>query len=138
MGEIEISQKEVITWHKTLGCFKTIEGNEEEQAKQLTTRSDMIGYIVKNSGLSWKDIQTSYNMIYMSSMRYSLSATSLSYETCDNIQKYAITQLLPAMGYKWSIPRAVVYGPAGYGGLGIRHLYTEMMGMKIESMISHI
>jgi hypothetical protein len=111
-GEIKISQEEVQAWNKTLGCYKTINGNEEEQAKQLTTRSDTVGYIVKKS---WKDIHTTYNMIYMSSMTYSLPATLLSYESCDNIQKYAITQFLPAMGYEQSMPRAVVYGPADMG-----------------------
>jgi hypothetical protein len=25
-----------------------------------------------------------------------------------------------------------------YGGFGVRHIYTEMMGMKLETVISHI
>jgi hypothetical protein len=71
-------------------------------------------------------------------MGYSLPALSLSLEACKNIQRYAITQFLPAMGYERNMPGAVVFRPSSYGGIGIRHLYTEMACKKIESMISHI
>jgi hypothetical protein len=33
---------------------------------------------------------------------------------------------------------ALIYGPSEYGGFGVRHLYTEMMGMKLETVISHL
>jgi hypothetical protein len=42
------------------------------------------------------------------------------------------------MRYECHISRAVVFGPSSYSGLGLRHLYTEMMGMKIETLISHL
>jgi hypothetical protein len=62
-GSTIIEQKEVRTWHKTLGCFKTIEGNKEEQVRQMTSRSNTIGVIVKNAKLSWKEINITFNMI---------------------------------------------------------------------------
>jgi hypothetical protein len=42
------------------------------------------------------------------------------------------------MGIDHSTHRALIYGPSEYGGFGVRHLYTEMMGMKVESIVSHI
>jgi hypothetical protein len=42
------------------------------------------------------------------------------------------------MGIDHSTHRALIYGPSEYGGFGVRHLYTEMMGMKLETIISHI
>jgi hypothetical protein len=32
----------------------------------------------------------------------------------------------------------LIYGPSEYGGFGVRHLYTKMMGMKLETLISHL
>jgi hypothetical protein len=42
------------------------------------------------------------------------------------------------MGYVQSTPRALIYGPSESGGFGIRHLYTEMLGMKLDTVVSHI
>jgi hypothetical protein len=40
---IAIDQKEVITEHKTLGCFKSITGNERQEIKYLKTSSNILG-----------------------------------------------------------------------------------------------
>jgi hypothetical protein len=42
------------------------------------------------------------------------------------------------MGYDRSTPRALIYGPSEFGGFGIRHLYTEMLGMKLDTVVSHL
>jgi hypothetical protein len=42
------------------------------------------------------------------------------------------------MGIDRSTHRALIYGPSEYGGFGVRHLYTEMMGMKLDTIISHL
>jgi hypothetical protein len=39
---IAIEQKEVITEHKTLGCFKSITGNAKEKIKYLKTNSNIL------------------------------------------------------------------------------------------------
>jgi hypothetical protein len=41
------------------------------------------------------------------------------------------------MGYAHGTHRALIFGPTTYSGFGIRHLYTEMQGMKLEAMTSH-
>jgi hypothetical protein len=42
------------------------------------------------------------------------------------------------MGYDHSTPRDLIFGPEEFGGFYIRHLLTEMMGMKLDSIISDI
>jgi hypothetical protein len=42
------------------------------------------------------------------------------------------------MGLEHGSPRALIHGPLEMGGCEIPHLFTEMMGMKIKSIISHI
>jgi hypothetical protein len=44
---------------------------------------------------------------------------------------------LSAAGYDQNTPRAVAFVPQ-MGGDGILHLYTEMLGMKLDMVISHI
>jgi hypothetical protein len=49
-----------------------------------------------------------------------------------------VDKFLSGMGYDRSIPRALIYGPSEFGGFGIRHLYTEMLGMKIDTVVNHV
>jgi hypothetical protein len=42
------------------------------------------------------------------------------------------------MGIDHSTQRALIHGPTANGGFGVRHLYTEMMGLKLETVISQI
>jgi hypothetical protein len=42
------------------------------------------------------------------------------------------------MGYEHGFPRALIHGPEEMGGAEIPHLFSEMMGMKIEAIISHV
>jgi hypothetical protein len=41
------------------------------------------------------------------------------------------------MGYDHGSPRALIHGPPEMGGFDIPHLYTEIMGLKIKSIIDH-
>jgi hypothetical protein len=45
----------------------------------------------------------------------------------DEIQKFTIDKFLSIIGYDHSIHRLIVFGPKEFGGLGMRHLLTEMM-----------
>jgi hypothetical protein len=78
------------------------------------------------------------NAIYIPSMKYGLSATSLNMHEIEAIQRYAIDKLLPKMGYSHGTHRALIFGSKIYNGFGVRLPYTEMQGAKSESLISHI
>jgi hypothetical protein len=49
---------------------------------------------------------------------------------------YAFNQI--QSGYDHSMHRSIVFGPKELGGLGIRDLFTEMMEMKINTIMAHI
>jgi hypothetical protein len=112
---ISILQKEVNEAHKTLGCYKAIDGNEDAQIKNMA-----------------------YKAIYIPSMRYGLPACFLSLEAIDDIQKSTLEKFLPFMGYDHGFPRALSHGPLKMGGCEIPHFFTEIMGLKVESKIAHI
>jgi hypothetical protein len=79
-----------------------------------------------------------YKMIYIPSMKYSVPACSLSEREIDSIQNFTLDKFLPSMGFEHGSPRALIHGLLEMGGCEILHLFTEMMGMKIETIISHI
>jgi hypothetical protein len=78
------------------------------------------------------------NMVYFPSLTYGLPSTSLTFNQLTSIQRYAIEKFISGMGIYQSTPRSLIYGPEEFGGFGIHHLYTEMQGLKINSIISHL
>jgi hypothetical protein len=38
-------------------------------------------------------------------------------------------------GYEMTLPKSIVHGPIGYGGLGFQHLYVESNINKISYVI---
>jgi hypothetical protein len=79
-----------------------------------------------------------FNMMYIVSTKYGLPATSLTLDNIESIQKYAINKFVSAMGYDQSTPRDLLFGPEEVGGFNIKHLFTEMMGMKLDTIIIHV
>ena len=85
-----------------------------------------------------KQARFAYNCKYFSSMRYGLPSCSLTKSTIDHIQQQPVEHFLSKMGYENKFPRAIVFAPPEYGGLNLPHLYSEMMVLKLETLISNI
>jgi hypothetical protein len=52
--------------------------------------------------------------------------------------KFTIDKFLSKIGYDHSTHRSIAFGPKELGGMGIRHLFTKMMEMKMQAVMSHI
>jgi hypothetical protein len=135
---VTIQQKEVEQSHKTLGTYKCIDGNETEQIIQLNKKSTNMGNLVFSGQLNRRQARLAHNMVYIPSMLYSLPAMSIQEEETYSIQQKANTKFLQVCGLAKSFPRAVVYGPTKFGGIGLRYLYTESSCIKIDCLINHI
>jgi hypothetical protein len=135
---ITIDQKEVIVEHKTLGCYKSITGNAKEEIKYLKTNSDILGNRISRATLTHYQVYLAYNTVFLPSLKYGLPSTSLSFKQIEGIHRFAVNKFLSGMGYDRSTPRALVYRPVEFGGFGVRHLYTEILGMKLDSVVSHL
>jgi hypothetical protein len=113
----------VHTAHKTLGCYKTIDGNEREQIKYFTTKSCQYGRKLCNKSLTRKQANMDYKTIYIPSMRYgSPEACSISCRDIESIQKSTLDKFLSFMGFEHGSPRALIHGPIEMGGCEIPHL----------------
>jgi hypothetical protein len=113
-------------------------GDEEDNKKILKQKCDQFVSQVKNNMLTRKQVMMVFNILFIPSMKYGLPATSLSVKDIESIQSYAIDKFLPAMGFEHSTPRDLIFGPEEFGGFNIQHLFTEMMGTKLDTLISHI
>jgi hypothetical protein len=94
--------------------------------------------MIKNHYLTHKQATLTYNLVYISSLKYGLPSTDLSYDQINKIQRYAVDKFISSKGIDHSTHRVLIYGPSEYGGFGVCHLYTEMMGMKLETLISNL
>lgn len=133
-----ISSKETHEAHKTLGVWKTTDGNVSEQIKVITHISNNLANIVATSGLYPYQADIAVRMIYTPAMTYCLPAVSIPEKALNKIQNKALESFIAAMGHNKSFPRAIALGPIEYGGMGIPHLYTEMSVSKLEYMIMHL
>jgi hypothetical protein len=113
-------------------------GDDTANRTKLKKKSDNIGVRVKNGKLTRKQAWMALNGIFFPSLKYSLPATSLSRQDIDFIQDYTIDKFLSAIVYNHSIHRSIVFGPQEFGGIGIKHLFMEMMSMKLNAIVSHL
>jgi hypothetical protein len=95
----------------------------------------MLANMIKNYRLTNKQGTLATNHVYIASLKFGLPTTSLSYKQIDEIHRYTVDKFISAMGIDHSTHRALIYGPSEYGGFGVRRLLTEMMGMKLETLI---
>jgi hypothetical protein len=76
-------------------------------------------------------------MIYIPSLLYSLPAMTLSEDETNDIQKKASKKFMQCSGVLKSFPRAVIYGPLSFGGVGISDLYTDSSCIKIDCILNN-
>ena len=70
--------------------------------------------------LVWESLQTTI----MTTLQYPTPATVLSKAQCEQIMSPLLQAGLPCAGISRNFPRALVYGPTKYQGLGVTSLYT--------------
>jgi hypothetical protein len=74
----------------------------------------------------------------MPSLGYGTPATTLTNQDFEEIQKPVVNVILPKMGITRSAPRAVIFGTAQFGGLGLTHL-TAMQGhTRLQYLLGHL
>jgi hypothetical protein len=70
-------------------------------------------------------------------VEYPMMATYLSKAQCEKVMRPFLNAGLSASGVVRSMPRAVVWGPLRYQGLGIRHLYTTQGVEHLLAILRH-
>jgi hypothetical protein len=79
-----------------------------------------------------------YNAFYIPSMGYGTPVTTLLKKDCEEIQRPVVNAILPKMGIARTEPRAVVFGTAQYGVLGLTHLAALQGHTRLQYLLGHL
>jgi hypothetical protein len=126
------------TAHKTLGCWKTLEGNQSQQKDVLMEKSRELGNKIAGGGVYRYEAKVAYNSNYLSSMTYPLSASYFHETELDSIQAKADRHFYPAMGYSSKFPKAVARASEEVGGVDLHGVYGEQGTISMKQVIQHI
>ena len=61
--------------------------------------------------------------------------TYFTINQCEKIHRPIYTALLPKLGYNRHLPLALRFGPTKYGGVGLKHMYTEQCIKHLQYFI---
>ena len=111
--------------HRTLGQMKSPSGCQAAQLLLITKKSTKWLSAINEANLSRSEAKAAFESIWFPSVAYGLCTSNHSENDLNNIQKPIINYLLPALGYNRHFPRVAVFGSRKYGGLQLKHLYTE-------------
>jgi hypothetical protein len=108
--------------YRTLGFQISGDGKCTAQKKAMKEKAILFGEAIRSS-TTWRgESGMEYNYFYMPSLGYGTPAMTLSKKDCEEIQRPVVNAILPKMGIARTAQRAVIFGTAQYGGLGLTHL----------------
>jgi hypothetical protein len=135
---VDITQRSCTESHKTLGVHDNPFSNHRTEYDHLFAKGRNMAQLISAQTVTRPEAWTAYRDIYRASMSYSLPVTSFTRQELDKIQRRPIQVLLSAMGFNRNMPRAVVFGPASLGGIGLHRLYIEQGSLKTMVVLGHI
>jgi hypothetical protein len=106
--------------------------------KLMKEKAALSGEVIMGSSLWRSESAVAYNSFYFPSLGYGMCATTFSLQECEDIQRPVINTILPKMGINRKTARAVVFGMAQFGGLGLDHLATLEGHSRLQYILGHI
>jgi hypothetical protein len=115
----------------------TGDGTSSAHKKVMKEKAVLFGEAIMNSSLWRSESAVAYNSFYLPSIGFGICATTLSYQECDDIQR-PVVNAIPKMGINRKATRAVVFGTAQFGGLGLDHLATQQGNSRFQYLLGHL
>jgi hypothetical protein len=124
--------------HRTLGIWPTPAGNQDKQFSESLNKSKRFANGCSKAPMTRYEAATAYWTIWLPSITFGFSSTTMTYQQLDAIQKPMINAILPKMGYSCKTTRDVVFGPRKYLGMGLQHLGSEQGVQQTLLLLKHI
>lgn len=110
----------------TLGVYLAMDGNENAQIQYMRSKVREFAESIRVHKTTKNDAWYALERSFFKTIEYPLTTTTIPYKTWSSIMSPAINALLPKAGISSKFPRAVLYGPTSYQGLGLQHpWYTQ-------------
>jgi hypothetical protein len=104
----------------------------------MQEKAILFGEAITSSTIWRGESSMAYNAFYMSSLGYGTPVTTLTKKDCEEIQRLVVNTILPKMGIARSAPRAIVFGTAQFGGLGLTHLDSLQGHTPLQYLLGHL
>ena len=135
---IEIPRQRGSDTNKRLGVISSCDATWADQFKQLNQTAISFRDKVKRAKIGRVAGYHAYHSMWIAKIRYSAPVIGFSTRQMKLIQQRVIGPCLSSAGYCKTMPRAVVFGPTGYGGMdwdnhGVITIY-EKLKMLIGSI----
>jgi hypothetical protein len=124
--------------HITLGFQITGDITSSAHKKVIKEKAVLFGEAIMGSSRWRSESAVAYISFYLPSLGYGMCAATLSFQECEDIQRPVITAILPKMGINRKAARAVVFGTAQFGGLGLDHLATLQGNSRLKYLLGRI
>ena len=120
--------------YKSLGTIQGICEKQDDQFEVQLAKVTQLTWALACSNVSGKCAFIHWNAVFVASIAFPLGLCHLTNTQLHNLQKKYIPTVLNKMGFPYTYPQAVVFGPATHGGIGSIDLQIEQ-GKMIETEI---
>jgi hypothetical protein len=133
-----IKRKSPEAGHITLVFHMTGDGTISTHKKVMSEKSVLFGETIVGSSLWRSESAIAYNSFYLPSLGYGMCATTLALQECEDIQSPVINAILQKMGIHRKATRAVVFGTAKFGGLGLDNSSTIQGNSNLQYLLGSL
>lgn len=131
----KIKRCEVWDAQETLGIYIAPDGNTTQQVSKMKELATNWADQMRTGCIAREEVWLALNSTIMRTLYY--PALNLTKSQCKDIMRPLLFYGLPAMGICRNFPRDLVFAPALYLGIGIKHLYTVQEISRLKDIILH-
>ena len=118
-----------------VGVFLALDGNQREQWKALNMKAKAWAGKIRASPLDPDAVWVAMTCTIIKGLEYPLAATTLSKRKLDKIMSHVLSSALPRAGFTRKFPRAVIYGPVEFQGMGVTSLYDYQYCRHVQDIV---
>ena len=122
---------------RTLGVMMAPQSNPSAQLDLLKTKAQDWANTVRSSLLLPHDALPLLKTTIMKTLEYPMALTTFSAAEWEEVLSPVLMSILPKAGICRTFPRAVVYAPFRFQGLGIPHPFGVQMGKHLDMLLRH-
>ena len=123
---------------KRLGIHYSVDGSWAYEYKRWLSFSKDYAWKIRTARLDRLGGLQAYKTLWCSKFRYGAPIFGFNKRQAINIQKRIIGNSLAVAGYNSKMPRAVVFGPATFGGMSWESPYSILCHEQIKMVIGSI
>lgn len=111
--------------YKLLGVQIALDVTHTKQVEAIEEKAKHVISVFTKADLSANDLVLGFNTIAIPTLYYPFTATTIPSKKLQTIQNKITNAILPKLGLNPKFPRAVLYAPKHFGGIGFHNMAVE-------------